>query len=84
MAAGVPVVASDVGACREVLDEGDLGILVPGRDPEALAEAIERVRCQRGEALIRAERAREKVAVAYDIEQMAQRYGELLGLAAAG
>ena len=44
MAAGVPVVASDVGACREVLDDGALGLLVPPGDPVALADAIERVR----------------------------------------
>ena len=43
MAAGVPVVASDVGACREVLDDGALGLLVPPADPAALADAIARV-----------------------------------------
>ncbi len=40
MAAGVPVVASDVPACREVLDNGALGVLVPPGDAAALAAAI--------------------------------------------
>ncbi|MHB8734305.1 MAG: glycosyltransferase [Terriglobales bacterium] len=41
MAAGVPIIASDVGPCREVLDEGRAGRLVPPRDPAALASAID-------------------------------------------
>ncbi len=39
MAAGVPIVATDVGACREVLDGGSLGVLVPEESPERLADA---------------------------------------------
>ena len=29
MAAGLPIIATDVSACREVLDNGNAGILVP-------------------------------------------------------
>lgn len=43
MAAGVPIVATDVGACHEVLEGGRLGRLVPPQDPEALAEGIREV-----------------------------------------
>jgi glycosyltransferase involved in cell wall biosynthesis len=39
LAAGLPVIASDVPACRELLEEG-LGQLVPPRDPRAMADAI--------------------------------------------
>ena len=66
MAAGVPVVASDVGACREVLDDGALGLLVPPRDPVALADAILRVRDEPAAAAARAERARRKAFEAFD------------------
>ena len=31
MAAGLPIIASDVPACREVLDDGNAGILVPSK-----------------------------------------------------
>ena len=40
MAAGLPVVASDVPACREVLEDGAAGVLVPAGDHARLAQAI--------------------------------------------
>jgi glycosyltransferase involved in cell wall biosynthesis len=43
MAAGLPVVANRVGGVPEILDDGVTGILVPARDPEAMATAIVRV-----------------------------------------
>lgn len=43
MAAGLPVVASDIPGYREVVRDGVEGILVPPRDPGALAGAIGRV-----------------------------------------
>jgi glycosyltransferase involved in cell wall biosynthesis len=41
LAAGLPIVASDVEPVREVLEEGRWGSLVPKGDAEALATAIE-------------------------------------------
>jgi glycosyltransferase involved in cell wall biosynthesis len=40
MAAGLPVIASDVPACHEVLGAGSAGVLVPASDPAGLAQAI--------------------------------------------
>jgi len=40
LAAGVPVIASDVPACRELLVGGRWGMLVRPADPAALAQAI--------------------------------------------
>lgn len=40
MAAGLPVVATDVGGNAEVVVEGETGLLVPPRDPAALGQAI--------------------------------------------
>lgn len=42
MACGVPVVATAVGGVPDVLAGGDRGELVPARNPNALADAIER------------------------------------------
>jgi glycosyltransferase involved in cell wall biosynthesis len=43
MAAGVPVVASDLPAVREVIRDGSNGLLVPPGDPESLAAALRKV-----------------------------------------
>ena len=40
MAAGLPVVASDVGGVGELVADGETGLLVPSADPARLAEAL--------------------------------------------
>jgi phosphatidylinositol alpha-mannosyltransferase len=40
MASGTPVVASDIGGYRSVVEHGIDGLLVPPRDPQRLAEAL--------------------------------------------
>jgi glycosyltransferase involved in cell wall biosynthesis len=40
MAAGLPVVATRTGGIPEIVAEGETGILVPARDPDALADAM--------------------------------------------
>ncbi|HJX72586.1 MAG: glycosyltransferase family 4 protein [Candidatus Deferrimicrobiaceae bacterium] len=62
MAAGVPVVASDLPAFREVLRDGENAVLVPPGDPEALAAGIGRVLEDEALASRIAARAREEAA----------------------
>ena len=42
-ACGCALVATDVPGCREVIRDGDTGLLVPSRDPVALAQACRTV-----------------------------------------
>lgn len=48
MAAGLPVVASDIPGYREVVRRDEDGLLVPPRDPAALAAAVGRLLDDRG------------------------------------
>lgn len=43
MVASKPVVATDVGGCSQAVVHGETGLLVPPRNPEALAAAIEEI-----------------------------------------
>jgi glycosyltransferase involved in cell wall biosynthesis len=43
MACGVPVVASSVGGLADTVTHGETGVLVPARDPGALAAAVRQV-----------------------------------------
>jgi glycosyltransferase involved in cell wall biosynthesis len=43
MAAGLPVVATRAAAVPEVVPDGEVGLLVPPRDPDALAAALARL-----------------------------------------
>ena len=57
LAYGVPVVATDCGGPREILDQGRFGELVPVGDETAMADAIERALRQPGDASLRRTRA---------------------------
>lgn len=80
MASAVPVVASDVGACREVLDDGRLGTLVASANSLAMANAIDAIIADATFAQARAYLAQDKVAQTFSMTEMARGYSELLGL----
>ena len=62
MAAGVPIVASDLPSLREVLRHGENALLVPPDDAGALAQAIERLLADPGLAARLAARAQHDAA----------------------
>jgi glycosyltransferase involved in cell wall biosynthesis len=61
MAAGLPVVATCVGGIPEIVEDGVTGLLVPPREPEALAGAILALASDPDRRRAMGERARERV-----------------------
>jgi len=77
MAAGVPVIASAVGAIPDVVVDGVHGALVPPRDPQAIARAIVKLAAD-PDLLARAGSAcRRRIALGYSIDRLA---GQFCGL----
>ena len=77
MAAGVAIVASAVRACREVLDEGRCGILVPPGDPDAMAVAVDETLRGGGSVRDRVDRALTRANACYDIRVCARTLHEM-------
>ncbi|WP_075222166.1 glycosyltransferase [Acuticoccus yangtzensis] len=76
MATGVPIAASDVGACREVLADGDAGHLVASDTPEAWADALMTAARDTGRVVV----ARRRAESVYSRRAMADGYARILGL----
>ena len=82
MAAGVPVVATNVGGNPEVVIDGETGLLVPPKNPAALAEAICRVLLTPGLRQSFGQAGRRRVLEQFSNERMVRTverlYGDLL------
>jgi len=78
-AAGLPVAATRVGQCAEILDHGRAGLLVAPRDPPALAAAMARLLGPAGRALGRRLTARvaERYAPAAILERICACYARV-------
>lgn len=77
MAMGLPVVATKVAAIPEIVADRETGLLVPQRDAEALAQAIERLLADRDLRTRLGAHGRARAARLFDVErnlrQVAQR-----------
>lgn len=80
LAAGVPTVASRVGQIEEVITDGVHGLLVPPGDPVALAEAVERLRGDRGRRRSLAAKGRRLVLEQHGWDGTVRRILALAGL----
>jgi len=78
MAAGLPVIASNVGGVPEVVD-GQTGILLLPGDVIGFKEGILRLYEHREDAAAMAERARLRIAELYDFESVWKSYREIYG-----
>jgi glycosyltransferase involved in cell wall biosynthesis len=73
LAFGKPMLLSDVGGFRELVEEHGAGRLVPPGEPAALAEAIVALLAEAGERERLAERARAAAAGPYSWDSIAER-----------
>ncbi|MCK4825792.1 glycosyltransferase, partial [bacterium] len=70
MAAGLPIVATRVGGIPEIITDGREGILVPPREPDALAKAIIIVLRGKEKGKTMGLAARKKVEQEFSVEKM--------------
>jgi glycosyltransferase involved in cell wall biosynthesis len=73
MAAGTPVIASAIGGVNELVRSGENGLLVPPRDPAALASAIRTLTSDPVLAADHAAAAKECVRRRYSADEMCSR-----------
>ena len=79
MAAGVPVIGTNVPGIRDVIENGVSGLLCEPRNPRALADAIAKIS---GDAILREKLVAggiERVRQRYDWSKVIESYRDLLG-----
>ena len=89
MAAGKPVVATDVGGVRDLIEDGRTGYVVPASDPSAMADRIRRLLSDEHARVEMGRQARLAAARRFRRDAVADRYraiylevaGRLPGLA---
>ena len=72
-----PVIATHVGGLSEVVKNGETGLLVPPRDPAALAEALTTLLANPDMAQRLGRQARELSATYHSWDRIAQRLGQV-------
>lgn len=77
MACGLPCVATDVGDCASLLDTEEPPVIVPRRDPQALAGAFQRFAEDAGLRVREAQRLRERCCTHFQHSAMLVRYEHL-------
>ena len=77
MACGVPIVASDVGGNREIVQPPQCGLIVPARDPQALAAAYLELLRDPARCAQMAAAGRQRVVDHFSLEAMVRQYSAL-------
>ena len=72
-ASGVPVIATDIRGCRDVVDDGRNGVLVGVKDPNALARAIENLVNDQDERRRMGAEGRDKAVSEFDEDRVVDR-----------
>lgn len=80
MSMGLAIVTTDVIGCRETVEHGINGFIVPPKDSMALAEAIEKLLLDENLRLSMGEESRKKVLREFDIDTIIHKHLEVYGL----
>jgi glycosyltransferase involved in cell wall biosynthesis len=78
MAAGLAVIATDVGGASEQVIDGQTGRLVPKGDAEAMAQALVELAWHPDMSLRMGQAGRERIRTHFSLERMAQAYRTVL------
>jgi colanic acid/amylovoran biosynthesis glycosyltransferase len=84
MAMRTPTVVTDVGGMRELVTAGEDALMVPSKDPAALADAIARILDDPELARRLSERSRQKVAGKFHHRRSAEALAHCLGMMTLG
>jgi glycosyltransferase involved in cell wall biosynthesis len=80
---GLPIITTDTPGCREIVRHGDNGLLVPPRDPAALAEAMKTLLTDDSMRRSMGQRGRNRVINEFRLDMIIEQhmaiYRELLG-----
>ena len=77
MAAGLPVVATQVEGTSELVIDGQTGVLVPAKTPPALADGIKRLLADPASAKALGAAGRDRVTAEFSWERMVAQYEKL-------
>ena len=80
MAMGRAVIAADVPGCREAVDPGVTGLLVPPRDPAALAEAMATLAADPTRVAAMGAAGRRRALERFESSMVCRRFLDFLGL----
>lgn len=76
-AAGLPIVTTDSVGCRDTVEEGKNGFIVPTHSPKDLARALDLLFQSKDLRLKMGKYSREKAEKEYDVEEVAKRHLEI-------
>jgi glycosyltransferase involved in cell wall biosynthesis len=84
MAAGLPMVVTDVGGNGEAVADGETGFVVPARDAGALSEAIVKLASEPSLRAKQGKKARARVEAQFSIQTCVSKYDRLYSALLAG